>query len=677
MYELSLWSEYDYKQLNIVKTVKRTTKQGTEIYNNAVMMLDTETSKKVPEPGQPNHIVAFTLSIRYKHENICTLYGHRPSELIKCLDKVMQAMSGDHTIIYIHNLSYDWTFIRKYMFERYGTPVKQLNTKSHYPIRIEFSNGLILRDSLILSQKSLDKWAKDMQVEHQKAVGKWNYDKIRNQADEFSASELEYIEHDTLAGVECIEALMDQLHHRLYAMPYTATGIVREEARKIGKTYHAHDEFVKITPAYDVYLILEKCFHGGYTHANRYYVNETITDPVRCYDFKSSYPYVMLTEKYPMRRFKPYKKICTIDDLLKNTHKYAFITKLIMIKPRLKNEFEPMPVLQYSKLTGSVNAITDNGRVLCAGYAEIYVTDISLKMINDQYKFDKAICIENFYSKKEYLPRWFTDYIFKLFTDKCKLDGVDPLNYVLSKAKLNSCYGMCVQKAIQDDIEELYHVNEYQTTSNYNEEAYQKYRESRSRFLPFQWGVWVTEYAMRNLHELGSYCEHWIYSDTDSVFGIQFDDQKIEAYNEACRKKLTDNGYDAVYVGDKEFILGVAELDKQCIEFKTTGAKRYCYRSAKDKELHITVAGVPKKGAICLHDDIENFQAGFLFDGVTTGKKQHKYIYVDEPYTDDAGNETADSIDLSACDYLLDDIEREDWLYLFEKEINIQTYEIQ
>lgn len=676
MYQLSLWSDYDYKQLNIVKPIKRITKQGTELYNNTVMMLDTETSKKVPDPGYSNHIVAFTLSIRYQHDNICTLYGHKPTDLIRCLDKVMSALSGDHTIIYVHNLSYDWTFIRKYMFDRYGTPVKQLNTKSHYPIRIEFSNGLILRDSLILSQKSLDKWAKDMKVEHQKAVGKWDYDKIRNQDDEFSASELEYIEHDTLAGVECIDALMTQLHHRLYAMPYTATGIVREEARKIGKSYHAHDEFMKITPGYDIYLILEKCFHGGYTHANRYYVNEKLTQKVTCYDFKSSYPYVMLTEKYPMRRFKPYKKVCKIEDLLRNTYKYSFITKLIMIKPRLKNEHEPMPVLQYSKLTGSINAIVDNGRVLCAGYAEIYVTDISLQMIQDQYSYEKAVCIDNYYSKKEYLPRWFTDYIFKLFTDKCELDGVDPLNYMLSKAKLNSCYGMCVQKAIQDDIEELYHVNEFKINSNYNEENYQKYRESRSRFLPFQWGVWVTEYAMKNLHELGSYCDEWIYSDTDSVFGSGWDMDKLEAYNENCHKKLTDNGYGPVKVDDKEFILGVAELDKECSEFKTTGAKRYCYRSSKDGELHITVAGVPKKGSICLHDDIDNFQSGFLFDGITTGKKQHKYIYVEEPYIDSKGNETADSIDLSACDYLLDDIEREDWLYLFEKEINIQTYEL-
>ena len=676
MYKLELWDHYDYSQLNIVKTIKRVTKQGTEAYNNAIMMLDTETSKKSDRNGEANHIVAFTISIRYKHENICTLYGHKPTELIECLNRIFKAFSGDHTIIYVHNLSYDWVFIRKYLFEAYGTPTKQLNTKSHYPIRIEFNNGIILRDSLILSQKSLDKWAKDMRVEHLKASGKWDYNQIRSQYEQFTADELEYIEHDTLAGVECIDALAEQLHHRLYAMPYTATGIVREEARKIGKAYHAHDEFEKITPDFNVYLILEQCFHGGFTHANRYMINELITDPVRCYDFKSSYPYVMLTERYPMRRFKPYKKLCNIEDLLKQSDKYGFITKLIMVKPRLKNEFEPMPVLQYSKLIRSINAINDNGRVLCAGYIEIYVTEVTLKLINEQYIYDKAVCIENYYSKKEYLPRWFTDYIFKLFTDKCELDGVDPLNYMLSKAKLNSCYGMCVQKAIQDDIEELYHVNEYHTTSNYTEESYEKYRTSRSRFLPFQWGVWVTEYAMKNLHILGSMCDKWIYSDTDSVFGSGFDDQKISEYNDNCRKKLTANGYGSVTVSEKEFTLGVAELDKQCEEFKTLGAKRYAYRSAKDHELHITVAGVPKKGVICLQNDISRFQKGFLFDGITTGKKQHTYIYADEPYIDDQGNETADSIDLSPCDYLLDDIEREDWLTLFEKEISIQTYDI-
>ena len=324
----------------------------------------------------------------------------------------------------------------------------------------------------------------------------------------------------------------------------------------------------------------------------------------------------------------------------------------------------------------SINAITDNGRVLCAGYVEIYVTEISLKLIQEQYTYEKAVCIENYYSKKEYLPRWFTDYIFKLFKDKSELKGVDDLNYLLSKGKLNSCYGMCVQKAIQDDIEEMYYVNEYHTTSNYNEENYQKYKESRARFLPFQWGTWVTEYAMQNLHKLGSMCDIWAYSDTDSVFGIGWNEDKLNEYNKSCIKKLNDNGYGSIEVNGKSYTLGVAELDKECSEFRTLGAKRYAYRSIKDGELHITVAGVPKKGALCLQNDISNFQKGFLFDGISTGKKQHTYIYVDEPYIDENGNETADSIDLSACDYLLDDIEREDWLTLFEREITIQTYEL-
>lgn len=674
IYAFSEWDKYDYSQLHIIKTVKRTTKKATEIYNNAIIMLDTETSKKSNRDGESNHIVAFTISIRYRHENICTLWGRKPSELIECLGRLIRTMQGDHTIIYVHNLAYDWVFIRKYLFDVYGHPVKQLNTKSHYPIRIEFECGLILKDSLILSQKSLDKWASDMGVEHQKAVGKWDYDRIRSQHETYTDDELEYIEHDTLAGVECIDALMTQLHHRIYAMPYTATGIVREEARKIGKQFRAHEEFEKITPDFNVYLLMEQCFHGGFTHANRYIIGE-VKNEVKCYDFASSYPFVMLTEKYPMHRFKPYKRMCRPEDLIKNIDKYAFITKLIMIKPRLKDEHDPMPVLQYSKLTKSINAITDNGRVLCAGYVEIYVTEISLRMINSQYTYERALCIENYYAKKEYLPRWFTDYIFKLFRDKSELKGLDPLNYLLSKAKLNSCYGMCVQKAIQDDIEELYEGNEYHTISNYNEENYEKYRQSRSRFLPFQWGTWVTEYAMQNVHILGAMCDEWYYTDTDSVFGSGWDEEKLGAYNEMCRKKLTNNGYGSIEVNGRTYTLGVAELDKICDEFKTLGAKRYAYRS-DDGELHITVAGVPKKGSVCLQNDLSRFQKGFLFDGVTTGKKQHKYIYVDEPYIDDEGNETADSIDLSPCDYLLDDIEREDWLTLFEKEVAIQTYDV-
>ena len=51
----------------------------------------------------------------------------------------------------------------------------------------------------------------------------------------------------------------------------------------------------------------------------------------------------------------------------------------------------------------------------------------------------------------------------------------------------------------------------------------------------------------------------------------------------------------------------------------------------------------------------------------------HEYRYVNEVYMDKDGNITGDSIDLSPCDYLLDDIEMFDFDSLFTDEITIQV----
>ena len=212
MYELVRFDQYDYRKLSYIKTIKRRCKDHIEIYNNITCMLDTETSKKHADRIAENHVVAFTISIRAHGDNICTLYGNKPSECIDCINRIIDAMQGDHTIIYVHNLAYDYVFLRQFMFAEWGHPEKALNTKPHYPILIQFANGVVLKDSLILSQKSLDKWARDLGVEHQKACGKWDYDQLRDQDHEFTADELEYIEHDTLAGVECIDTLKEQLN---------------------------------------------------------------------------------------------------------------------------------------------------------------------------------------------------------------------------------------------------------------------------------------------------------------------------------------------------------------------------------------------------------------------------------------------------------------------------------
>ena len=678
-YRCIKWERYKFSELKNIMYVRRSGRGDNDTYNDCIIMADTETSKEKAGTIGANHVCAFTISIRAFNKNIVTLYGTRPSELVKCFNKIRRYMPADKTIIYWHNMSYDWVFIRKFVMREWGTPVKLLATKPHYPIYIEFNNGIIFKDSLILAQRGLEKWADDLDVEHKKAVGKWDYNKIRNQSeDNFSPDEIEYIEHDTLAGVECIDKTMNQLHKRIYSMPYTATGIPREEARKRGKKNNARELFMRIVPkSYLTQQKLELVYHGGFTHANRHYI-DVLMEKVTAMDFTSSYPYCMLAFKYPMTEFKPFHD-CMVSDILDNKENYAFIFKLILINVKLKSDAVPMPALQYSKCVKDINALTDNGRILCANYVEIYLNEIDLAVIDSQYEYQASYCVEVEYSEKAYLPRWYTDYVFECFTDKTMLkedkkhpELYDPVGYSLAKAKVNSLYGMEVQKPCKEDIKEDYQSGSYEVDSGNFEKLYQQYIDNKNSILPYQWGVWVTSYAFSNLFELGACCGLWLYSDTDSCYGQDWDMVKVNAYNEKCKSYLKANNYGAVVRDGKEYWLGVVDIEEHD-QFKTMGAKRYCVKDG-DK-LKITVAGVPKKtGAKCLNT-IDDFTEGLIFSGGITGKQTHTYFFSEDITIDKAGNEVGDSIDLSPCDYLLSKVDTFNWEELFEEEIEVQVYD--
>ena len=649
-------------------------------YSDAIIMFDTETSKKHLNKIDENHVVAFTISIRHDNKNIATLYGNKPTECVNTILKIKKSLEADKVLFFAHNLSYDWTFLRRFFLKSFGTPINQLNTKSHYPISIEFENGVILRDSLIIAQRSLDKWSKDLKVEHLKALGKWDYDKIRNQDYIFSKDELEYIEHDTLAGVECLNAYTNTLGKKISMIPYTSTGVVRNELRSISRKNKGRDWFLKNVPSYDQYKKLEKVFHGGYTHGNRNYLSTIIKGSVECYDFSSSYPYVLLTEKYPSEKFQKTDNL-NIEDIIEESDNYAFMFKLIGIGVKLKNDDLPMPVLQASKMEKLINPILDNGRILACEYFSIYINEQDLKIIAEQYDFVKAKCVDVDYAEKDYLPKWMTDFIYSLFIDKTQLKGGDPVLYAIQKAKLNSVFGMTCQHSVKENIVEDYITGDYITERFEDEdekEAYEKFMNSRNSFLPYQIGVWCTSYAMKNLFILGCMCETWLYSDTDSCYALNWNKKKILQYNEECRSKLLLRGYEGVVYNNRTYWPGMAEHDDEedtYTEFTTCGAKRYCGRNIADNKLHITVAGVPKKGAECLNDDINNFKLGMIFTGEKTGKKTHTF-FNSEIHIDENGNEIGDSIDLSPCDYLLNPATiDEKWKYLEFDESIIQVYD--
>lgn len=665
-YKMEYWKDFNYKLLHFCMFQRQHgRKKGS--FNDCWIMLDTESSKDPDRPEEgpwATYIVAWTISIRFLDMNIVTLYGHKPSECMECISRILDNFKGERTYIFVHNLAWDWQFLRKFFFEEFGLPKDQLNIKPHYPISISFENGLILRDSYIISQVGLEKWARDLGVEHQKAVGSWDYDKVRHQDTEFTFEELHYIENDTLAGVECLNAYADNINRNPDTMVFTATGLVRKEVQAIGKTSGARALFNAQCPDFELYQIMEAIFHGGYTHANRYLVNEILHD-VRCYDFTSSYPFVMLSEKFPMGKFMEIGGNISLWDILAHKDDEAFIFKLVLINPRLKDPQYPMPYLQRSKCSHLINPLVDNGRVLFADAVEIYTNEVDASIIADQYTWDHQICMEVEKTDKRYLPRWFTDYIFDLFIRKCDLKekGIGGIDYALAKGRLNSIYGLTVMKFVRDQIDENYETGDFEYAELDAEEKFNEYIKKINTILPYQWGLWVTSYAARNLFTFASQCIDdkggWVYSDTDSCYSSNWNYAEIYEYNERCKEKLRANGYGPAVVNGTEFWLGLAVTEGKkdsCEEFVTVGAKRYCKRSENDHKLHITVSGVPKQGAASLKDDIRNFKKGMIFDGITSGKKLHTYFYEDKIYIDKYGNERGDSIDLNPCDYELDDI---------------------
>ena len=161
-YRLTDWDQFDYKLLSGIVTIRKSAYWDKRTISDIIIMADTETSKKHPtiyevlKDGtkkaitQPNHVVCWTVTLRAYGYNIVTLRGRKPSDFAKCFARIHDALPGDLTFVYFHNLAYDWEFIEKFLFVELGTPESQLNTKPHYPVQVEFKSGFILRDSLIL-----------------------------------------------------------------------------------------------------------------------------------------------------------------------------------------------------------------------------------------------------------------------------------------------------------------------------------------------------------------------------------------------------------------------------------------------------------------------------------------------------------------------------------------------
>lgn len=569
-------------------------------------------------------------------------------------------------VVYVHNLSYEFQFICK-RFK--WTDI--FADSERKPIKATAENHFIFKCSYRLSGYSLAVLANNLQYHKiKKLVGDLDYTLLRNSATPLSEQELEYCFNDVLIVTAYIDEMINE-YGDIEKIPLTQTGKVRRFVRaECFKNKKYKFMIQKLTIDETEYILLKNAFAGGFTHCNAMYTELECKD-VTSFDFTSSYPTVLIAERFPMSKGKAVKvkDVATLEKLINN---YAVLVDVRFTN--IKSTFLYDNIISYSKCRNIKNPLINNGRVVSADTLSITLTDLDFLNIKDFYSWDKieiGIC---YIYERDYLPKEIIETILKLYKDKTELKGVEgkETEYLHSKELLNSIYGMCVTSIVHDCV--TFGADGWETQPNKLADELNIYNTDKNRFLFYQWGVWCTAYARNNLYTAIRECKaDYIYSDTDSVKILNADRHKsyFEKYNKwiigKLEKCLSHYSIPLEYIRPKtikgvEKPLGVWDYDGHYSKFKTLGAKRYINEN-DNGELAITVCGLSKKAGknyiAGQKEPFTFFNCGMYVNRDNTGKMTHTYIdnTIEGVLTDYLGNKASykeySYIHLEKTDYIL------------------------
>lgn len=584
------------------------------------------------------------------------------------LSKLLHLSEKNRIILYVHNLSYEFQFISR-LFKW----VNVFSIDVRKPIYAISTLWIEFRCSYLLSGYSLAMLGKQLTTHKvEKLEGDLDYSLMRNTKTPLTDKELGYCVNDVRVVMAYIQEKLEQ-EGILSTLPITKTGYVRQYCRKRclyleghrqNKRYKELMGKLKINDI-DEFDLMQRAFQGGFTHCNAYHMGDTMEN-VASYDFTSSYPYVMVSEKFPMSGGVKVK-VDTEEQAEKYFQKYLAIFDVCFIN-LMPIDTNDNP-LSSSKCYKKVNVVENNGRVVCADLVATSLTNIDWQVMKQFYKWDSVKFGTFYIYYSNYLPTPLVDCILELYEKKTTLKGVEGMEveYLKSKEMINSVYGMAVTNPLRDEIifDGLLWENNPPTN---REELLDKYNNSRNRFLFYPWGIFVTSYARRNLFTgIKSVGDDYIYSDTDSIKFTNPDKHKtyFDSYNKLVTKKLEKamayHGFSIERTRPKtkegkEKPLGVWDFEGVYKRFKTLGAKRYMVEEDNALKVNgvsypvsLTVSGVNKKTAIPYLWDLtggntekifELFNEGLEIPPSKSGKNLHTYIdgEIEGQLTDYLGN---------------------------------------
>lgn len=559
--------------------------------------------------------------------------------LISMVQKILSLNENRRLVVYVHNLPYEFQFIRKHF--DWDEVFILTERKPVYAT----TGGIEFRCSLKLAGgKALANVAKDLQkYKVEKAVGNLDYEQIRTPLTPLTEKELLYCENDIRVILCYIQEKIEQ-DGDITKIPLTNTGYVRNYCRK--ECYSRWKPYRKVmeslTLEADEYSQLKRAFQGGFTHANAHHVGKVL-DKVGSHDFTSSYPAVMVLEKFPMAKAEYISNGINESELMELliTRCCLFDIEIWGLMPKL---FHEHPISRY-KCPVCENAIVDNGRIVMAEHIITTITEQDFFVYTEFYTWDR-IEIKNLRTyQKNYLPKNFVQSVLNLYEKKTVLKDVEgeEINYMISKNMINAAYGMMVTDPIRDEL--MYSDNTFYTIPKNIAEGIDKYNTNIRRFLFYPWGVWVTAYARANLFsgiiEMG---DDYIYSDTDSIKSMNTErhEDYFNSYNAQILDKIElasqyhnlDKSLFAPYTKKgKQKIIGVWDDEGVYDKFKTLGAKRYLtmkgVQSTEPKYM-ITLAGSNKKKTmeylVGTGDPFGNFTDGLSIPPENSGRLILSYI---------------------------------------------------
>lgn len=519
-------------------------------------------------------------------------------------------------IVYVHNLGYEFQFIRK-MF----TWDKVFAIKQRRPV-YTLTGGLEFRCSLFLSNYSLAYIGDNLLHKYpvRKMVGDLDYSLARHSKTPLTPAELQYCLNDVRVVMSYIQEKIE-LDGDISQIPLTNTGYVRNYCRKecfyegipeddiqgrkrVQMNYKAIMKSLQITSDLE-YEQMHRAFMGGFTHASSLYSGKVLDD-VGSADLTSSYPFAIVAQYFPMTKGE---YIGVVNDELLFAHylkKYCCLFDIEFVNLKPKVEFEN--VLSVSRCDIEGKSIVNNGRLVSADKCFTTLTELDYDTIQKFYVWDGIKVLNMRIYQRGYLPKSLILSVLHLYGDKTSLKDIEgkEIEYLVSKNMINAAFGMMVTAVIRDEFE--YSDDWFKRGADVDSQL-AGYNKNFNRFLYYGWGVWVTAHARHNLFTaILEFGNDYVYSDTDSIKGINFEDhaEYFKKYNDVVFQKLLDmcNHYKIPFSKCKPLtkngvpkLIGVWDMEKGYKRFKTVGAKRYMYEYY-DGTLNMTVSGLNKKYAI-------------------------------------------------------------------------------